>query len=113
VRSHPRQDPVTKPVYDDVRKRDYWGCISSAIPLAPRALEPCEGPIELDHVHGRGKGKRGPSRRWNLVSLCRKHHWIKTQNATQWRQHLDWYLITFEPTAMTDPEAAKYLPVPA
>lgn len=113
MRTHPRQDPVTPAVYEHVRSRDFWGCIAKAIPLAPHALDPCEGEIELDHVHGRGHGRRGPSRRWNLVSLCRKHHWFKTQNATQWRIHEDWYLLTFEPSAKTDPEAAKYLPVAA
>ena len=101
---------MTQDTYDAVRRRDFHGCIAPAIPLAPRALEPCRGPIELDHIHNRGHGRRGPSRRWNLVSLCQWHHRVKTDNAKAWRKHESWYVLTFEPTALTDPEARLYLP---
>jgi hypothetical protein len=106
-----RKDPVTAAVYEHVRSRDYWRCVAPAIPEAPRASEPCSGRIELDHVHGRGLSHRGPSRSWNLASLCNFHHGLKTRNARAWRKHLDWYLLTFEPTARTDPEAAAFLPI--
>lgn len=109
-----RDDPVTPEVYEHVRSRDFWRCVAPAIPLAPLALEPCAGRIELDHVHGRGLSKRGPSKAWNLVSLCALvHHRAKTHNAKAWRLHLDWYVWTFEPSARTDPEALRFLTVPA
>ena len=109
MKAHPHKDPVTAEVYEAVRRRDLWQCVASALPLATGANKPCEGRIELDHVHGRGLGRRGPSTRWNCVSLCQAHHLAKTNHARVWRFHLDWYLRTFEPSAKTDPEAAKYI----
>lgn len=108
----PRADPVTPDVYEHVRSRDFWRCVAPAFPLAPGSAELCEGAIELDHVHGRGLGRRGPSKAWNLVSLCHGHHRMKTDHATAWRAFEDWYLLTFEPTARSDPEAALYLGAP-
>ena len=113
MKRKPHPDPVTPEVYEHVRRRDFWQCIAPVLPLAPGALEPCDGPIQLDHIHGSGLSKRGPSRAWNLASLCRHHHDWKTKRARAWRERLDWYVLTFEKSARTDPEAAKYLPVAA
>jgi hypothetical protein len=60
---------------------------------------PCFGPIELDHVHHSGFGRRGPSTVWNLVSLCSTHHRWKTDNGRVARIVLDAYLSVMKARA--------------
>lgn len=81
------RDPVTGPVWAAVRDRD-GGCVG------PRAgLDgPCDGPLEIDHVLNGGMALRGPSTIDNLVTLCRRHHRYKTENARVCRRLLVAYL---------------------
>jgi hypothetical protein len=84
-----RRDPVTPEVYAHVRERD-GDCVG------PRLGMPgsCEGPIELDHIDTGGLSYRGPSTPLNLVSLCRRHHRVKTDRAKHWRFWLrGWALL--------------------
>lgn len=61
-----RRDPVTTDLRED------WTCV------APRlgATDPCRPPLTLDHVQdGYGRmGKRAPSDRAHLASVCWHHH---------------------------------------
>lgn len=84
-----RRDPVTPEVYRIVRNRDWFACI------APRlgATDPCDGPIELDHVKDQPRmGKRAPSDPAHLASLCHHHH--QDGWATSHRPELRAYLAS-------------------
>jgi hypothetical protein len=69
--------------YERTRSLNVWG--------------PCDGPLTLDHVQdGYGRmGKRAPSDRQHLVTLCRHHH--LDGFATSHRPELREYLATVEP----------------
>jgi hypothetical protein len=53
---------------------------------------PCDGPLEVDHVLNGGMALRGPSTIGNLVTLCRRHHRDKTENARTTRRLLVAYI---------------------
>lgn len=72
-----------------VNARDQ-GCIG---PLVGMAL-PCRGGVELDHVRASGGiGMKSPSEASNLVSLCGRHHRIKTEYGRVWRPKFIAYLL--------------------
>lgn len=87
-------DPVLQPVRNYVLARDAR-CIGVVVGMTG----PCEGRAEIDHVMNAGKGKRGPSIKTNLVSLCSRHHLEKTSHASRWRPRLMDYLSRVEGAA--------------
>lgn len=75
-----RKDPVTAFVAAAVLQRD-GGCVGPRVGMKG----PCDGRLELDHILNGGMAWRGPSTIENLVSLCTRHHRIKTENARWFR----------------------------
>jgi hypothetical protein len=68
VKRHKQRDPVTEDLAIEVFTRD-GGCI--AYRLDPE--HGCLGRLTIEHVPIRGQnalGKRGPSSRYHLLSLC-------------------------------------------
>ena len=82
------RDPVTPELRLAVFRRD-GSCV------APRlgATDWCAGPLTLDHVKEQPMmGKRAPSDRAHLVSICRHHHldgWA-TAHRPELRAYIAW-----------------------
>ncbi len=65
------------------------GCVGPAVGMA---LD-CAGSIELDHVEAsHGMGMKSRTTVDNLVSLCGRHHRIRTEYGRIWRPKLADYL---------------------
>lgn len=72
----------------EVLSRDQ-GCVG---PTVGMALD-CSGGIELDHVEAsHGMGMKSRTTTDNLVSLCGRHHKIRTEYGRIWRPKLLAYL---------------------
>jgi hypothetical protein len=66
-----RRDPVTPDLRAEVLIRDS-GCVAVRLGESPAD---CRGRLTLDHVKDQPRmGKRAPSDRAHLVSLCEWHH---------------------------------------
>jgi hypothetical protein len=77
-----RNDPVDADTYWWVRARDKFLCVAPV--LDPQA-GPCSGEIELDHVKDEPRmGKRAPSDRDHLVSVCEGHSEKGAKAGYQW-----------------------------
>lgn len=65
------------------------GCAGQKVGM----VHECSGSIELDHVRASGAlGRKSPTERGNLVSLCGSHHREKTHNGRKWRPLLLAYI---------------------
>lgn len=98
MKRHPRKDPVTPDLRLYVLERDRWCVAMTVDPTLAGGAASCRGRLTLDHVQdGYGRmGKRAPSDRAHLVTLCEHHHldgW-----ATSHRPELREYLASVEPT---------------
>lgn len=87
-------------VYQHVRRRDRnvtgGDCVGTWIGMPGR----CHWATEVDHVRASGGlGMKSPSEPWNLVSLCRDHHRLKTEHGREWRPALLEYLAENEDPA--------------
>lgn len=83
-----RRDPVTPELRIEVFERDH-GCVA---PTIDYFCDPCNGRLTLDHIQeGYGRmGKRAPSDRGHLVSVCWHHHldgW-STSHRAELREYL-------------------------
>jgi hypothetical protein len=68
-----------------VRRRDMNRCVGPLVGMAP----PCQGAVERDHVRAsHGMGMKSESTLANCLLLCGRHHRVKTENGTRWRQPL-------------------------
>lgn len=75
-------------VRNEVKSRDQ-GCVGPTVGMAL----PCQGGIELDHVRAsHAVGMKSPTVASNLVSLCNRHHLIRTEYGRVWRPKLLDYL---------------------
>lgn len=94
-----RRDPVTPDLRLAVLDRDHHACVAPVIDR--RATFGCEGRLTLDHVKDQPRmGKRAPSDRRHLVTLCWRHHldgW-----ATAHRPELRAYLARVEKADAAD-----------
>lgn len=90
-----RRDPVTPDVANAVLERDGYLCVG------PRVWMPgtCDGRLELDHIANLGMALRGPSRPENLVTLCSRHHRMKTEHGRTWRPVLLKWVSSHDGTA--------------
>jgi hypothetical protein len=90
IRSRAHRDPVTPQLREAVLRRD-GGCVASRA-CSCIASGNCSGRLTLDHVKDQPMmGKRAPSDRRHLVTLCWHHHldgW-----ATAHRPELRAYLL--------------------
>lgn len=109
ARRKPHRDPVTPELAAEVKARDRHGCVVAWLTLGGTKPfpEPCLGRLELDHVLSTGFGMRGPSVRWNLVTLCRRHHQWKTEHARVARAILLEYLRRFYPNQVQGPSTLR------
>lgn len=83
-----------------VRARDLW-CVCDRAGFPAEVQERCHANYtepEIDHVHGAGLGKKGPSTPNNLVLLSGWCHRWKTEHGREARALLDAYLAKVEHT---------------
>lgn len=75
--------------------RDRGLCVGPIVGMP----EPCDGPVERDHVRAsHGIGMKSESTRFNGVLLCSNvHHPMKTNAGKTWRPVLLAYLARFYP----------------
>jgi hypothetical protein len=86
-----RADPVTPDLHDEVLRADRYRCVARVVcEISGQPLDPCGGRwhgqdsfaerlpaayLTLDHVKDQPRmGRRAPSDRQHLVSLCWHHH---------------------------------------
>lgn len=91
---------VSIETYLHVRRRDRnvtgGDCVGPSVGMPGR----CHYVIEVDHVRASGGlGMKSSSEPWNLVSLCRDHHRLKTEHGRTWRPALLEYLAKNEDPA--------------
>jgi 5-methylcytosine-specific restriction endonuclease McrA len=99
----PRKAPKVKRDTDQeraeknyVRARDR-GCVAAWASGIPYLKQPCDGPLDVDHVRASGGlGMKSPTHRTNMVVLCRHHHRAKTEYGKVWRPLLLAYLERVE-----------------
>lgn len=90
------KDPVTPDLYQSILRRD-GRCVAPTVD--PNQSGTCSGRLTLDHVKDQPMmGKRAPSDRRHLVTLCEKHH-LWTSWATSNRPGLRRYLADVEEDA--------------
>jgi hypothetical protein len=94
IHRKPPKDPVTPEMREAVMSRDR-GCIAPL--LDPSQSGTCYGALTLDHVRTHSMmGKRAPSDRKHLVTLCFYHHVLSIWAVTN-RPLLRAYLYDVEP----------------
>jgi hypothetical protein len=118
VKRRPHRDPVTPELREEVMRRDDWRCIAPFIEREwgccadigrcksrwGERAEVIEGlydrsALTLDHVKDEPRaGKRAPSDRRHLVTVCAFHH-LDSGWATSHRNALRWYLRGVEAAA--------------
>lgn len=102
LRRKPKSDPVTPTLREEVLQRDDWGCVAPLLGATTFCRDRwgdrygAEQDLTLDHVKDQARaGKRAPSDRAHLVTLCYYHH-ITSGWATKNRLALRGYLLRVE-----------------
>jgi len=94
----PKKDPVSATLHTQILIRDSFQCVAPVVDLSQ--LGTCSQRLELDHVKSQLRiGKRAPSDRYHLVTLCDFHHrgmkagsvWATSKvNREKLRMYLEW-----------------------
>lgn len=113
LKRHPKKDPVTPEMREAVLSRDDWACVAPLLGATTFCRDRwgdrfgAEQDLTLDHVRDHAMaGKRAPSDKAHLVTLCYYHH-ISSGWATANRVALRAYLLRMEAKARGEEEARE------